>query len=108
MMKESLAKNGLMLGAFAVVTTALIALTHDPKIDDPALQYAINTRCPARPPGRATGRGARARRGAPTPCDASTPRRHRIRALAAAPRRSDLRWLVCVPSVPSAYAPNAK
>ncbi len=27
MMKESLAKNGLMLGAFAVVTTALIALT---------------------------------------------------------------------------------
>ena len=27
MMKESLTKNGLMLGAFAVVTTALIALT---------------------------------------------------------------------------------
>lgn len=27
MMKESLAKNGLMLGSFAVVTTALIALT---------------------------------------------------------------------------------
>ncbi|MEC8785951.1 MAG: electron transport complex subunit RsxG, partial [Pseudomonadota bacterium] len=27
MMKESRAKNGLMLGAFAVVTTALIALT---------------------------------------------------------------------------------
>ena len=26
-------------------STALIALTHDPKIDDPALQYALKNKC---------------------------------------------------------------
>ena len=25
--------------------TALIALTHDPKIDDPAIQYALKVKC---------------------------------------------------------------